>query len=176
MVIDTMKFIRNILIIAVALVIQSTVFGKLDLFGVRPDLALVVLIFLAGESSTVELIFYGFLIGFIQDVYTPEYLGYNAFAMSITAFVLDMIKERLTVENYTVRLFTTFMACLLHDLVYLSLLTKLEMAVFVSVFVTESLPGAVYTSVVALAIVKVWQWTQSGGLFYVVRELLGSGR
>jgi len=171
-----MKPIRNILLIALALLIQSTFFGKLDLFGVRPDLALIVMIFLAGESRASELILYGFLIGFLQDVYSPEYLGYNAFSMSLTAFFLDLIKERLTVENYTVRLFTTLVACLLHDAVYLALVTSFETATLVSLFFRESFPGAIYTAVLAVFIVTVWKWAQAGGLFDVVWEIMGNGR
>lgn len=158
------------------MLIQSTFFGKLDLFGVRPDLTLIALIFLAGETTTVELIVYGFMIGFIQDVYSPEYLGYNAFAKSVTAFLLDIIKERLTVENYMVKLLTTLLACSVHDVVYLLLYTKLDLQLFVTLFVRESLPAAIYTSLAAMVIVQVWQWVKSGGLFFVIREILGSGR
>lgn len=171
-----MKTLRNVLIITCALLLQSTFLGKFDLFGVRPDIALIALIFLAGETSTVEIIAYGFFIGFIQDVYSPEFLGYNAFAKSVTAFLLDIIKERLTVENNTVKLLTTLLSCSVHDCVYLLLYTKLDMQLFLTFFVRESLPAAVYTSVAAMVIVQFWQWAKSGGLFFAVREILGSGR
>ena len=104
-----MKTLRNILFIAFALLMQSTLIGRIEIFGTRPDLALLVLIFIANQSNPVECILYGFFIGFLQDVYTPEYLGYNAFTMSLIAFLLGVLKESLTVENYSVRLFTTFM-------------------------------------------------------------------
>ncbi len=171
-----MKTIRNILLITLALLVQSVFFGKFDIYGVRPDLALIVLIFLSNETTAVPLIFYGFLTGFIQDVYSPEYLGYNAFAMSLTAYFLSLLRERLTVENYTVRLLATVIACLLHDAFYLSLYTGFELNVLVSLFVSESLPGAVYTSVLAVFLVKIWQWAKSGGLILVIQELIGSER
>ncbi|HUT63088.1 MAG TPA: rod shape-determining protein MreD, partial [Anaerolineae bacterium] len=87
-----MKIIRNILLIALALLLQSVLIGRLDMYGIRPDLSMIVLIFLANESRPVEIIIYGFFIGFIQDVYTPEYLGYNAFSMSLIAYFLSMMK------------------------------------------------------------------------------------
>lgn len=171
-----MKVIRNILLISLVLLVQSTLFGRYDLYGVRPDIALIVLIFLSNEASPVGCICYGFFIGFLQDVYTPEYLGYNTFSMTIMAFLLSKIHERLTVENYMVKLFATFFACMIHDAVYLSLYTQFELSVLVSLLVRESLPGAVYTSVLAVLLVRIWQWVQCGGLLIVVRELLGSGR
>jgi len=171
-----MKTARNILLIALALLVQSTFFGKFDLYGVRPDLALIVLIFLSNETNVVALIFYGFFTGFLQDVYSPEYLGYNAFAMSLTAYFLTVIRERLTVENYTVRLLATFVACLFHDAAYLSLYTGFELKGLISLFVMEGLPGGVYTSVLAVLLVSIWQWAKSGGLILVLQELIGSER
>ena len=147
-----------------------------DLFGVRPDMAMIALIFLAGGTGTVSLILYGFLVGFIQDVYTPEYLGYNAFTMSIMGFLLGAIRERLTVENYLVKVFATLFACSIHDLVYLVLYTKFELSLLVSLFIRESLPGVVYTAVLAVLIMKIWEWAKKGGLQVVFRELLGFGR
>ncbi len=115
-----MKIIRNILIIALALLLQSTLFGRFSVWGIRPDLTMLVLILLVIDSGPVESVLYGFFIGFIQDVYTPEFLGFNSFTMSLMAFLLDNIKERLTVENYSVKALVTFTACTVHDIISLS--------------------------------------------------------
>ena len=171
-----MKTIRNILLITLALLLQSTLVGRLDIYGVRPDLAILVLFFLVSESSPAGCILYGFFIGFLQDVYTPEYLGYNAFTMSLMAFFLGLVKERLTVENYSVKLLITFFACIIHDAVYLSLYTKFDLSIIGSLFVRENLPGAVYTSMLAIIFIRAWEWMQNGGLVIVVRELLGNRR
>ena len=166
-----MKIFRNILLVALALLIQSSMPGKLDIYGIRPDFALLVLIFLSYESSPARVILYGFLIGFFQDIYSPEYLGYNAFTMSLTAFFLGIVKERLTVENYTVKLFSTLIICLVHDGLYLSLYTKFDLSILVPLFTRESFPGAVYTSILAIAFIRVWEWVQSGGLAVVIQGL-----
>ena len=171
-----MKIIRNILLIALALLLQSVLIGRLDMYGIRPDLSMIVLIFLANESRPVEIIIYGFFIGFIQDVYTPEYLGYNAFSMSLIAYFLSMMKERFTVENYLVKLGSTLIACLIHDVLYLSLYTQFDLSAISSLFVRESFPGAVYTSILAISLVRVWAWIENGGLIFVLRELIGFRR
>lgn len=168
-----MKIIRNILLIALALLLQSILIGRFVIYSIRPDLAMIVLIFLANESGPVEIIIYGFFIGFLQDVYSPEYLGYNAFSTSLTAFFLNIIKERLTVENYSVKLISALIACLIHDGFYLSLYTQFDLSIFSSLFIRESIPGAVYTSILVITLVRVWEWAQHGGLFLVLREFLG---
>ena len=59
-----MKIVRNVLIIALALLLQSTLFGRFTIWGVKPDLAMLVLIFLVSSSGQVESVLYGFFIGF----------------------------------------------------------------------------------------------------------------
>ncbi len=171
-----MKTLRNILLIVLALLVQSSLPGKLGIYGVQPDLALLVLIFLSNGSSPATVIFYGFFIGFLQDVYTPEYLGYNAFTMSLMAFLLSIMKERLTVENYSVKFLSTFIICLVHDGLYLSLYTQFDLSILMSLFIRESVATAVYTSVLAVMFIRAWEWAQSGGLVFVIQKLFGSRR
>jgi len=171
-----MKIIRNILFIALALLIQATVVGRIAIFDVRPDFAMLALILLVTYSGTVESILYGFFIGFLQDVYSPEFLGSNAFTMSVMGFLLDLIKEHLSVENYTVRMTATLIACLVHDAIYLLISTHFDFSIFIQMFIRQSLPGAVYTSVLALIIIRSLEWTVKGGLFVVVQEFLGIRR
>ena len=171
-----MKIIRNILFIAFALLIQATVVGRIAIFDVRPDFALLVLILLAAYSGTVEIILYGFFIGFLQDVYNPEFLGFNAFTMSVMGFFLDVIKEHLSVENYTVRMIATLIVCLVHDVIYLLISTHFDFSIFIQMFIRQSLPGAVYTLVLAIIFIRSWEWVVNGGLFVVVQEFFGIRR
>ena len=66
-----MKIFRNILIIVLALLLQSTFWGRFTIFGARPDLAMLVLILLVSRSGQVESVLYGFFIGFWEDL--PDY-------------------------------------------------------------------------------------------------------
>lgn len=159
------------LVIALALLVQSALFGRYAVFGVRPDLALLVLMILINSSGPVESIVYGFLIGFLQDVYSPEFLGVNALTMSLMAAMLDVLKERLTIEQYTVRAAVSVGVCLLHDLVYLSFYTKFDSALMTSIFLRESLLGAMYTSILFMLFMLLWEWMRGGGLLYVLEGI-----
>ena len=119
---------------------------------------------------------YGFFIGFLQDVYSPEFLGANAFTMSLMGFLLDFGKERLTVEKYFVKAAVTFSVCILHDIIFLSLYTKFNGYIILNLFIKESLLGAVYTSLLLVIIVMVWEWTTRGGFGYVIQGFFGNRR
>ena len=171
-----MKVFRNILVIALALLLQSTFFGRFGILGVRPDLAMLVLILLVSDSGEVESVIYGFFIGFLQDVYSPEFLGANAFTMSLMAFLLNLSKERLTVENFSVKAIVSFFACIAHDVIFLLLYTKFDSSIMINLFVKESLLGAVYTSVLLVLTVMVWNWAKRGGFDFVIQGLFGNRR
>ena len=171
-----MKVFRNILVIALALLLQSTFFGRFSILGVRPDLAMLVLILLVSNSGQMESVLYGFFIGFLQDVYSPEFLGANAFTMSLMGFFLDLGKERLTVENYSVKAVVSFIVCVIHDVIFLLLYTKFDSSIMINIFIKESLLGAVYTSILLVVIVMVWDWAINGGFDFVIQGLFGNRR
>ncbi len=171
-----MKIFRNILVIALALLLQSTFFGRFSILGVRPDLAMLVLILLVSDSGQMESVLYGFFIGFLQDVYSPEFLGANAFTMSLIGFFLDFGKERLTVENYSVKAVVSFIICVIHDVIFLLLYTKFDSSIMINIFIKESLLGAVYTSILLVVIVMVWDWAINGGFDFVIQGLFGNRR
>jgi rod shape-determining protein MreD len=137
---------------------------------------MLVLIFIVGNASTAECTLYGFLIGFLQDVYTPEYLGYNAFTMSLLGFMLGILKETLTVENYGVKTLATLVACLVHDLIYLGFYTGLDFSLYMNLFVKGSLAGSIYTATLAFVFIAAYEWSVGGGLRVAVRELIGFRR
>ncbi|MFC1650831.1 rod shape-determining protein MreD [Candidatus Latescibacterota bacterium] len=171
-----MKIFRNILLIALALLLQSSLFGRFGIWGARPDLAILVLIFLVSGSGPVGSVLYGFLIGFLQDVYSPEFLGTNAFVMSLMGYFLGFSKDRLTVENYSVKATVAFIVCIIHDIIFLSFYAKFDTSIMFKLFVRESIPGAVYTSLLIVVIVFVWDNLLSGGFDIVTQGLFGNRR
>jgi rod shape-determining protein MreD len=171
-----MTILRNVLIIALALLLQSTVFGRIHFLNIRPDFGMLALMYIVGNASTAECTLYGFLIGFLQDVYTPEYLGYNAFTMSILGFLLGILKETMTVEHYGLKTLATFAACLLHDLIYLGFYTGLDFSFYTRLFIIGSLAGALYTAALAFIFIAVYEWSVGGGLRIAVRGLIGFRR
>lgn len=166
-----MKYVRNIIVIVLALILQSTIIGRYTIIGIRPDLAMLALLVLVNWSGPVEIILYGFCLGFIQDVYSPENLGMNAFTMSVLAYVLYKVKEKLTFEQVPVKVMTAFAACLVHDLLYFSIHAGFEGQTLLKMFLLETIPGAIYTSLLFVGFIIIWEWIRRGGLIYVLEGL-----
>jgi rod shape-determining protein MreD len=171
-----MNRLRNILFVFLALLLQSTVFGRYTVLGARPDLGMLALTLIAGTVSGTECIVWGLFIGFVQDVYTPEYLGYNSFAMSLMGFLLGVMRETITVENVRVKIAVTAVACLVHDLVYLLFYTMFDTMLLLRLFVHLSIGGAVYTSALAFVLISGYDWVTGGGIRIALRQLTGVDR
>lgn len=171
-----MRIFRNILIIALGLLIQSTLVGHFSLFGSRPDIPMIMLFFLAINTGPVESVFYGFTMGFLIDAYSPEYLGLNAFVMSIIAYLLNMIRDRLSLELITLKASVAIAACLIHDSLYLLFYTNFDYVMMFRMLFTESLLGEVYSTLIILAMSKLWEIGVNGGVEFVFQGLFGIRR
>jgi len=80
------------------------------------------------------------------------------------------------VENYGLKTLATFLACLIHDLIYLGFYTSLDFSLSLKLFIKGSLLGAVYTSMLAFLFIAAYEWLVGGGLRVAIRELIGFRR
>jgi len=91
-------------------------------------------------------------------------------------FLLDLSKERLAVENYSVKALVCFLTCIIHDVIFLSFYTKFNHSMMMRFFIRESLFGAVYTSALLVLLFILWEWATDGGFKFVVQELFRNRR
>ena len=64
--------LRNLLLIALAFFIQASIASKISVFGVTPDLVLLVLVYIGISGGRVNGAIFGFLAGFLQDTVTKN--------------------------------------------------------------------------------------------------------
>ncbi len=80
-----MKYVYKFLALFLALVLQYTAIVKINIFGVSPDLVIVVLIVIAIISTPVEGATLGFLIGAVSDILFGRVFGINTLLCMYTA-------------------------------------------------------------------------------------------
>ena len=99
-------------------VLQTTLVPVIAVFGIKPDLLIVTLFFLAVRKGGSPTVFAGFILGLAQDFYAPETLGQYALAKSVVAYFAGLFNEKIMrLDPFTqlALLFTTF---ILHDTIY----------------------------------------------------------
>lgn len=81
------------LVVAVGFVLQISVMPQFKLFGVQPDLVLVVAIVVAVQEGPVPGAVVGFFGGILQDMASPQVMGVNALTKTMAGFMAGVLKE-----------------------------------------------------------------------------------
>ena len=116
-----MRVARNILLIILALFLQTSWVRALSIAGMTPDLVLLVLVFIGITGGQIEATIFGFVSGFLLDIYTPESMGVNALANSLVGFAVGYGRIGVVAEDLQVQALILLVAGLLHDLIYFTL-------------------------------------------------------
>lgn len=132
--------------VVLAFVLQIAVFPQFKLFGVQPDLILVVAVVIAVQEGPIPGAIVGFAGGMLQDIASPQVMGTSALTKTLAAFLAGSMKD----------FFMTYSILLPVLLVFLA--TIFEMSMHQGVFVMlgqEPLPPFRIWTVFAAALYNV---------------------
>lgn len=143
------------LILAVALFLHLTVLNHIRIFGARPDLMLVFVIFFGVFLGAARGLETGLVAGFLQDLFALDYFGINAFIFATVGFLAGILSRAVIKESkmtqWLLVFFLTIFALVLHFAV-VSRLSKLYNLSMSELFLASMLPAAIYTSLISIPI------------------------
>lgn len=143
-----MGIVRNILLIALALLLQTSWVHEIAIFGITPDLVLLVLVYIGISGGQIEGTAFGFISGFLLDVYDPEAMGINTLTNSIVGFAVGYSRIGVAAEELRVQALLLFLAGMLHDLIYFTLYSIATPQPILSSVLRYGLGTAFYTACV----------------------------
>ncbi|CFX80796.1 Cell shape-determining protein MreD [Syntrophomonas zehnderi OL-4] len=85
-----------------AIFLQSTFFNSYSIKGAVPDIVLVFVIFYALLNGGRKGAYYGLCCGLLEDLFIGRFIGINAIAKAITAYVIGILQGRVFEENVIV--------------------------------------------------------------------------
>ncbi|SVC48846.1 uncharacterized protein METZ01_LOCUS301700 [marine metagenome] len=140
--------IRGIGLVLLSFIVQTTIAEDLALFGVRPDLIFIILVFMSlAYGSTTGMIF-GFSAGLLQDFYEPaSNLGLNALCKSLVCFGIGLGKDGLQKEVFLIMLSVLATGMLVHETLYFLIYVRFDVPVFFEMIWRRSLPTLLYTCI-----------------------------
>jgi rod shape-determining protein MreD len=97
------RTVRLALFLVLIVVVQTTVMPHLRVFGVVPDLGLVVAVALAVRYGPETGAAFGFAAGLAADAFLQTPLGLSAFAYGMTAYVVGVLQNSLVRPAWWVR-------------------------------------------------------------------------
>lgn len=99
-----MRYVVLFLLSFLALFLQTTVFRAYPLKGAIPDLILILVVFNALFKGVSQGTAYGVLCGLLEDLYVGRFIGLNAIAKGLTAYVVGRLQGNVFTENILVGL------------------------------------------------------------------------
>lgn len=139
-------------------VLQSTLVPHFAILGVRPDLPMIALFYLALKAGMMPAIYAGFFLGLGQDLFSASLLGANALAKSVVGFVCGIFNERVMRLDPVLRALLMLLMFIIHDCLLTSVHVMKSDGGAGTVFaelIMVTLPRAAYTLAVAV-IPFVW--------------------
>ncbi len=109
-------------LIVLSLVLQTTVFNSLKIGLVKPDLPLIILVFLFLARSPVEAMFFGFFAGLLEDILSGDILGMSALVKTVLGFLIGLLGRRIYRDRISVQVLILWGATLVQGLFFFVLL------------------------------------------------------
>ena len=116
------RIVVAIIAVAIAIVLQTTVFGagRIEPFGVAPALVTLVIIAVAPYVEPEVTILLGFTRGILMDLIGSGTLGLWAMALTVVAFISSRVGHRYA-DSIVLSLLAAFVLTLIGQLVYVIL-------------------------------------------------------
>ena len=138
------KILYAIFLLFILVIFQSIFSEVVTIKGIRLDLAVLILVYVALTKGPVQGVIFGFLIGLLLDVFTPQRLGLGALIKSLVGFTVGNFKDNLFLESSYSKGAIVFLSVTLNDLLY-HLLSEGVTPFAFNTILYYSLPSALYT-------------------------------
>jgi rod shape-determining protein MreD len=147
-----------LLLIGVAL-IQSTVMPHLTLWGVKPDLMLLVIISWSLLRGAREGVIWGFIGGLCLDLFSGAPFGLSALALLIVSFFSGLGEATVFRTHVILPLATVFFSSLIYDFIFLLVLKTLGWpVVWLDSFVRLVLPASLLNVLLIPPVYLAMRW------------------
>lgn len=142
-------------ILTLAIFLHLTVLDHIEIFGVKPDLIIILVIFFGlflGRGLGVE---FGLVAGLSKDLFALDFFGINAFIFAITGFLAGVLGAKFSRESKRTQILLvislTVFSMTAH-FILVSIFSKWINLGFGEYFTASVLPTSVYTALVSIPI------------------------
>jgi len=147
-----MKKALLVFLLFIGLILQVTVFSHLRIAGIKPDLILILVLAIGFFQGTYRGMSFGFLGGFLEDVFSSASLGTNALSKVICGFLVSLIGKKVY-ENIGTQVVIIIAFSLLDRIITLIILflSSGTCSIFLS-FIPQTLVYLLYNLILGLIV------------------------
>ncbi len=95
-----MRYLLIAIMFILSLILPGTLFHYLSWWGIKPDLLMLLTIYIAMHHSLRSGVIWGFGAGLLQDLYMGRYIGMYTFTLAVVAFLSCWFTKHWFKDNY----------------------------------------------------------------------------
>ncbi len=114
---DARVTLFTILAMVICILLQSTILGKIAIRGVRPDLALIVLIFVSIRRGSMVGQVAGFATGFLEDLMNVSPLGFHSLLRTVIGFLYGLLSGNMFIDPILLPIILTVIGTIMKGIV-----------------------------------------------------------
>ncbi len=114
---DLKAIVASFVIMAACVTLQSTILGKIAILGVRPDLALIVLVFVALRRGSLTAQVSGFAAGVVEDLVSASPVGFHMLLRTLIGFLYGIFSGNVFVDPVLMPIVLTIAATIIKGLI-----------------------------------------------------------
>lgn len=149
-----MKKIKFLLIILVSVLLQVTVLNIFSIFGVKPDIFIILCFICSVIFKQKTALGFSILIGFLKDTLTVSSFGIHTFLFPIICLSLRHIKKNVSLDNDFIAGFFLLIYILVCDVLVNFIIQSYGPHISIPVFFRVFLLEAIYSTVIFLSLYK----------------------
>ena len=147
-----MRKFSLLLLILITLLLQVSLFGRIEVLGVRPDSALIILVYIALALGPIAGSFFGFLIGLGQVAILSTSMASAPLAATIVGFLVGKYGTKVMYESYLVQFLIMVIGVIIFDAINFAFYNPAELPVTILRF---SIAAGLYTAALGIVLVIV---------------------
>jgi rod shape-determining protein MreD len=138
------------LLIVITLILEVGLFSRIEVWGVRPDATLIILVYLALSLGQVSGALFGFLVGLAQLAILSTSFVSAPLAGTLVGFLVGKYATKVMHESYPVQFIIILLSVIIFDFINFAWSIPGQLPVAVLRF---SIAGGVYTAAVGVGLV-----------------------
>ena len=152
------------LIILFNLILQSTLFRWVEIYGVVPNTALILVISFAVYRGRDKGAITGFFIGILQDIIFGRTIGLNALIFMVIGYLIGLMDQKIFKDNLLIPFILTALTTVFYEMINLLLIFLLGYRIeLLSIIKKMLVIEVIYNSIASLVI------------YYFISKLFKSG-
>lgn len=148
-----LKVITYSILIFLTVLIQSTVADSIKIYGVKPNLTIIVIVCVALLRNTTEGAVVGLICGLMQDAVSGRVIGFYALLGLYLGLAISKSNKKLNKENILIAVFLTFVSSIVYECIVYFFTTVFRAPLnFIYPLKNKILIEAIYNSVISILV------------------------